>query len=125
MQFSTITVISFAVAGAHAASSGFTKSCLMTLDKFTLKGLTISTQCQGVDGRPTGFTTNLDITNCYNAIDGVVSCGQGGISGCRCSINPNGVGILDCNCPNNSGKASSNSVNLDDCIGNKGGQLVC
>lgn len=70
------------------------------------------------------------------------------ISGCKCSLNPSGVGFMNCNCPDNSGKQKANSVDLskspveellrlsslltlftalqiDQCIGNDNGKLVC
>ncbi|KAI7908667.1 hypothetical protein M0657_011482 [Pyricularia oryzae] len=111
MRFSAITVISLATACVQA-SSGFTSSCLLSRDITTLSGFTLTSQCKDAGGRFQERATTLDITNCFHAINGQVSCGPGGISGCKCSLNPGGVGFMNCNCPDNSGKQKANSVDL-------------
>ncbi|TLS21069.1 uncharacterized protein PpBr36_10468 [Pyricularia pennisetigena] len=125
MQFSTISAFSLAAAGVQAAK-GFTSTCRMVAGTYSQVGFTITTECQRADGEFDGSTTSLDITNCFHAIDGIIACGPGGISGCSCGNNPNGVGIMTCTCPKNSGALSpQQQVDLNQCIGNDNGKLVC
>ncbi|KAI6372070.1 hypothetical protein MCOR25_003804, partial [Pyricularia grisea] len=112
MRFSTITSLFLAITGAHAASS-FMSYCEADAHTYDFWNFTLKAQCYDDflhQRNPVNAT--LDIVNCYFALDGVLGCGAGGISGCSCENGSNGAGEMECYCPNNAGTLVKNVVNL-------------
>ncbi|KAI6350065.1 hypothetical protein MCOR25_010612 [Pyricularia grisea] len=124
MRFSTLSAFSLATAGVHAAS-GFASSCRMDSSIYSFVAFTISTQCKGSDGQYK--STTFDVTKCYNVQkSGQISCGAGDLSVCTCANNPNGVGVMSCLCPTDSGTSTGQQqIDLNKCIGNNNGKLFC
>ncbi|TLD24920.1 hypothetical protein PspLS_05755 [Pyricularia sp. CBS 133598] len=116
MQLSIITVLSLAVAGVHAGNN-FAQSCGRT--KLDASKLELSSECN--DGLGGGSPTSiLDLNKCFHVLQRKISCGPGGISGCKCSLQ--GDSAMSCNC----GKAAGQqTVDLNACIGNNAGVLGC
>ncbi|KAK1964463.1 Cyanovirin-N [Colletotrichum sublineola] len=118
MQISAITSIILGLVSVQVSASGFKKTC----NTVELNGLTLSAECATGLGF-NGGTSDLDLNKCFFALNGQVSCGAGGISGCKCSQTD--VAAMSCTCPDNSGKQLTNNVDLDACLSNSDGQLSC
>ncbi|KAK2054515.1 Cyanovirin-N [Colletotrichum caudatum] len=118
MQISAITSVILGLVSVQVSAAGFRASC----STVSLDGFTLSAECTSAVGGNPG-TSRLDINQCFFALDGKISCGAGGISGCKCSQTD--VASARCTCPDNAGKTVTNDVDLDACISNSDGKLSC
>ncbi|KAK1990511.1 Cyanovirin-N [Colletotrichum falcatum] len=118
MQVAAITSVLLGLISVQVSAAGFRSTC----NTVNLSGFTLSAECASGLGGFAG-TSSLDINRCFFALDGKISCGAGGISGCTCSQID--VASASCTCPDNAGKQVTNNVNLDACISNSDGKLSC
>ncbi|KAK1973766.1 hypothetical protein LZ30DRAFT_742493 [Colletotrichum cereale] len=142
MQFSLVLSLGIAVS-AVTASGRFTETCT---DIF-LRGTTLSASCNfagqrrrnlackrdadgKLDARCGGRDpnhTSIDLGRCLGNAGGLIQCSptHPNMNGCNCGLGTDGSVQLYCECSSSTGEKLPGWVDLDTCIGNNDGTLVC
>lgn len=122
MLFYAVTVALTALAASiptTLGANGFLNTCTSP----SLKGSTLKASC--INGGGGNNDASIDLNNCLTNSNGALgSPGNGAFDSCKdCSLSG---GDLTCSCtrPNGQGDDFS-TIDLNTCIGNNGGVLVC
>ncbi|KAH7882515.1 Cyanovirin-N [Phlebopus sp. FC_14] len=102
-----------------AAASGFADTC----SNYGVSGTTLSADCLQIDQATDSTSLNLDI--CLVNSNGELLCRSGGDYGASCSGCHLSGTTFTCSCNNDAHQPVTTSYNLNNCIGNNNGVLVC
>ncbi|KAH7923041.1 Cyanovirin-N [Leucogyrophana mollusca] len=101
------------------ATGDFSRSC----PDYSVRGAILYAVCRRVDGSQ--VTTQLDLDHCLENGNGKLVCRQNGAYASSCSACSFSGTTLSCQCRDEESHPQYTSIDLDQCVGNSNGNLVC
>ncbi|EJD46262.1 hypothetical protein AURDEDRAFT_164497 [Auricularia subglabra TFB-10046 SS5] len=111
------------------AVGGFSRTCSNIQLVGCSNGLSLAAICGNGNGGSNGWTY-LPINSCFANLNGTLVGKQNGnamLNGScdSCSLQTDAPNRMDCRCFRINGSADWTTVNLDDCVTNQNGNLIC